>query len=332
MAWTHLALFSVGLGLGWLAGRVSSRLTAPLQPGASSAEGTEEEGTVPSLSSLSPVLPSGEAIVPLDQQLQRAQLAGQMAKEMAQFKAGFLARTSHELRSPINSVISLHQLILADLAEDPDEEREFIAQASQSARKMLELLDQLIKISKADHGTETLKLQPLSLEDVLAELELFTQLQARNRNVSLQIEPADPDVTVLADSAWLRQVLLSLVDLPLAVMQSGTVRLTSHADRTTQHLHIWIDDQRPASFWSEPVDLLSVLNQTTATEAHSKAELLKLGQFDRPSAGLTLLMAQTLLELMGGRLEILAAPTPDQPDPSTEEPLTRIQCTLPLAP
>ena len=66
----------------------------------------------------------------LKEELKQAQLAYQMAAQMSQFKAGFLARTSHELRSPLSSMIGLHQLILSDLCESPEEQKEFIKEVS----------------------------------------------------------------------------------------------------------------------------------------------------------------------------------------------------------
>ena len=59
----------------------------------------------------------------LSEQLKQTQLAYQMASEMSKFKAGFLARTSHELRSPLSTMIGTLQLILSDLCDDPAEER-----------------------------------------------------------------------------------------------------------------------------------------------------------------------------------------------------------------
>src|SRR5689334_21319694 len=66
------------------------------------------------------------------EQLRQVELAYRMASEMSQFKAGFLARVSHELRSPLNGMIGMHQLILSDLCDGPQEEREFVAQADES--------------------------------------------------------------------------------------------------------------------------------------------------------------------------------------------------------
>ncbi|WAL61662.1 sensor histidine kinase [Thermocoleostomius sinensis] len=333
MNWTNLALLNaglaVGMGLGLAIGR--SHRSRPLQSNL----------TTPSPSaSATPEVPSSELSSPevqtLTQQLQRTQLAYEMAREMAQFKAGFLGRTSHELRSPINTVISLHQLILADLAEDPAEEREFVNQANHAAKKMLAVLDQLIKISKTMHGTETLNLRSLDWQDVLMELEQFVQLQARNRNIRLQIEYPDSEIFVWADADWLRQSLLNLVDLPIALMPEGTIRLTSAVNQETQQLHLYIEDQRPASFWHEPVDLLSQLQQQStlldsSLDSSSKTALLDNVPPDLPTPGLLLLTTQMLLEFMGGRLEVLSVPSSPTSDQPNALRLTRIRCTLLLA-
>jgi signal transduction histidine kinase len=240
-------------------------------------------------------------------ELQRTRLAYQMAIERAQFQAGFLARTSHELRSPINSVISLHQLILADLADSPEEEREFIRQSAGAAEKMLGVLDQLIGVSKTAHGTEQMALQPLSLHDVLAEVKRLTHLQAQNRNLRLEMTMPDPDVYVLADPKWLQQVVLSLVDTPISLMREGTIRVTTGA--AGEQIYVEVEDERSAEFWQEPLDLLQVLKAGNADE------------MTLPSPGLSLLMNQTLIELMAGRLEMAEMPSASG--------ITRIRCWMP---
>ncbi len=254
-----------------------------------------------------------QEIQALKAELQRSRLAYQMAMEMAQFKAGFLARASHELRSPINSVISLHQLILNDLADDPAEERDFVAQSYGAAEKMLGVLDQLIHISKTAHGTEQLHLQPLPLQSILAEVKTLTYLQAQNRNLRLAIAMPNPEIYVLADPQWLQQVLMSLIDLPISLMQEGSIRVTTEAISASQEIRICIEDDRPLSFWSEPINLLQLLQANTSNPVES---------IPLPSPGLSLLMNQTLMELMGGKLEVLAVP-------SAESEVTQIQCSIP---
>jgi signal transduction histidine kinase len=336
MVWNNLAILGAGLGVGMLSGWIMGR-SQPQSNLSTSSSTTSPSTTSPSTTStvapsFNPEKPDRETEV-LKSQLQQAQLAYQMAKEMAQFKAGFLARTSHELRSPINSVLSLHQLILSDLCDSPDEEREFVAQAYAAAQRMLALLDKLIGVAKTTHGTEQLQIQPVSLEDVLMEVQSLTYLQAQNRGIQLEIEFPDSDFYVLADPKWLRQVLINLVDTPISLMQEGSVRLTSQLDTAAEVVRIWIEDQRPAKFWSEPIDGLYSFGPTEQVEPLSmlkKAEVLAEAGGRSPSPGLSLLINQTLIELMGGRLEVLATPSAETPLAEKEANLTRIQCMIPL--
>ncbi|MGL5880139.1 MAG: sensor histidine kinase, partial [Xenococcaceae cyanobacterium] len=92
----------------------------------------------------------------LKEELKQTQLAYQMAIQWSQFKAGFLARISHELRSPLSSLIGLHQLILSDLCESPEEQREFLSQAHQSALKLMRLIDEVVDIAKTSYGAKKL--------------------------------------------------------------------------------------------------------------------------------------------------------------------------------
>ena len=105
----------------------------------------------------------------LKEELKQTQLAYQMAAQMSQFKAGFLARTYHELRSPLTSLIGLHQIILNNLCESPEEERQFLTQAYDSAQKLMKLIDELVAVSQAEYGTAQLEIRPLQLASVLAE-------------------------------------------------------------------------------------------------------------------------------------------------------------------
>ncbi|XHX75955.1 MAG: sensor histidine kinase [Stenomitos frigidus ULC029] len=128
MDWTALGWLGLGLGLG-----LSSRWRSWRSPLAD-ASLTEH------------------LVEPEPSELQALQMAYQFATEMSQFKGGFLARTSHELRSPLNGMIGMHQLILEDLCDSPEEEREFIAQANESALKLIKLLDTVLDVARLEHG------------------------------------------------------------------------------------------------------------------------------------------------------------------------------------
>lgn len=234
------------------------------------------------------------------------ELAYRSALELAQFKSGFLARTSHELRSPLSGLIGAQQLVLSDLCESPEEEREFIAQANESALKLVKLLDQVITVSKAEYGTGKLEFQSVSISDVFDNVLSLTYLLAANRNLRLDIALPEPDLEVFVDRKTLEQVLVSLISSAIATMQEGTLKLSAQADAAFVYLEL--EDERPIEVWREAIDLL-------------KTEPAK--DLEPPSLGFSLLMNQTLIELMNGRLELGKLPL------APNETVTQIRCVLP---
>ncbi|MEH2388644.1 MAG: HAMP domain-containing sensor histidine kinase [Nostoc sp.] len=301
MNWSNLIYLGAGIALGIVLHRLFGRWLRPqASPNVSS--------------SLSPV--DQEDIPPISQQLQQTQLAYQMAREMSQFKAGFLARTTHELRSPLNGLIGLHQLILSDLCEDPAEEREFIAQAQERTLKLLKLMDEILNVARIEHGMNKLDIQPTPLAQILEEVHQLTYMLAANRNFPLQLLPADPEIYVLADYFWLRQIFISLIDTAISKMEEGSICISSSILPTNNSVNIWLDVPTHAILWSESIDLIK--SEDDLTQIDQKNAAL--------SPGMRLLINHTLVEVMGGKLEIL-------PSTIAKEPLqqvSRLQISIPL--
>ena len=248
----------------------------------------------------------------LKEELKQAQLAYQMAAQMSQFKAGFLARTSHELRSPLSSMIGLHQLILSDLCESPEEQKEFIAQAYRSALKLMKLIDEIVAVSKTEYGTNSLHLESLQLAEVFTEIGRITHLPAANRNLKLEIVSPDPEIYVFADRSRLIQLIFNLIDSGIALMKLGKIKMSA-TDITTDMVRIEIDLECPATLWQD----------SDASESnfhgHDLAEIRELLQEISLSANMKLQMSQTLIETMGGSLEFQ-----DLSDGDREQSLSRI--------
>lgn len=256
----------------------------------------------------------------LTEELKQTQLAYQMAAQMSQFKAGFLARTSHELRSPLNSLIGLHQLILSNLCESPEEEREFITQAYQSALKLMQLIDEIISVAKTEYGSNRLDLQSLQLTDIFDRVYSLTHLQAANRNLILAILPPDPSLYVLADRARLVQLIVNLIDSGISVMEEGKIAVTASSSSDSDWIEIAIDFQCPANIWNEQVDkddeveIISQHNPVNQKSPNTKQEIKQLIQEITLSPPMKLLLSQTLLETMGGHLEMLELPSANKDD------------------
>jgi hypothetical protein len=137
-------------------------------------------------------------------------------QQMTHFQAGFLGTASHELRAPINRIIGLHQLILEDLCEGPEEEREFLQQANQAIFEVLQNLDFLIQVSKLDIGAVTPKQEPIMLDGVFEKVQQLMEKKCLNRQCRLTVAVPPSSLLAEGDPHWLQQVLILLLDGALA--------------------------------------------------------------------------------------------------------------------
>ena len=297
MDWSNWVFLGFGLVLG-----IGSRWWKP-----SSAVEREEE----TVEAAQPEIDTSE-VENLRSQLDRLRLDYQMLADMVRYKAGFLARVSHELRSPLSGAIGAHQIILADLCNDTEEERDFLSKANESALKMVEMLEEIIKVSRVEEGKLPLKMRQFPLEDIFEEVYGLTYLQATNRNYPFNIEYPDPEIQIYTDFKILRQILVHAIETAISNMEEGSLNFLAQSIPSQNQVAIWLDSPCPVETWSDGIDFLK-------SEYPSTPESVP-----QLSAGLSVDIDRSLLELMGGRLEILAVP--QEGDTGY---VTRIQCLLP---
>jgi hypothetical protein len=137
---------------------------------------------------------------------------------------------------------------------------------------------------------------------------------AANRNFSLSVTLPEPEIYVLVDSRWLRQVLVNLVDTTISQMEEGSLYISCSIEESSNLGLIWLDVPSHAVTWSEPIDLMSLEGEFSPENA-----LL--------SPGMKLVLNHILLDLIGGKLELVANPTIKEVTQS----MTRLQISLPLA-
>jgi signal transduction histidine kinase len=261
----------------------------------------------------------------LKEELKQTKLAYWMATQIGQFKSGFLARTAHELRSPLSSLMGLHQIILSDLCENPQEEREFLAQSYEAAQKLIKLLDELIAVSKIEYGSIELEILPTPLTSVLSELQQFTTLQAKNRRLTLEVDFPTSELYLMVDRQYLLKILINLVDAAIGSLKEGKIRVSGFfkGDRPQGCINI----DCPLNIWSEPVDLLQLSSQSPTFLKPSSEEIKSFSQQVKLSPGMKFTIAQSLMETMGGHLDVL-----EMSLNADTETITRLQCWLPVVP
>ena len=236
----------------------------------------------------------------------QAKQASEEAAEASRLKSEFLAGTSHELRTPLNGIINFLKFILDDMADDPEEEREFIEQAHQSALHLLDLINDVLDLARIEAGKMEMDFDRVALDKVFVALDKKMRPLAEKQKLSFEIHlPANPDSILLYGShKRLLQILLNLVGNAIKFTHEGGV--TINADITRKKVSV---NQR------ECPGLLKVRVADTGIGVPLEKQhtlFQKFAQVDggRTKAyggtGLGLSISQTLVELMGGKIDFFS--------------------------
>lgn len=152
--------------------------------------------------------------------------ARENAEGAARVKASFLANMSHEIRTPMNGVLGFTELVLSgDLQPDQRRHVELIAESGHS---MMQLLNDILDVSKIESGKMRIALEPIDPRDTLrccADL-MAPIARAKGVDLSTAIDPSVPS-RVVGDPLRLRQVMLNLIGNAAKFTDSGSIAVTA---------------------------------------------------------------------------------------------------------
>jgi signal transduction histidine kinase/CheY-like chemotaxis protein len=148
--------------------------------------------------------------------------AKEAAEAASQAKSDFLAHVSHEVRTPLNAILGMNELILE--AQITDQQRRHLSVVQSAAHALLEMIDDLLDFSKIEAGKLELEREPFSLVAVVNDTLRSLALRAHRKGLELigRIHPDVPDILV-GDSCRLRQVLTNLVANAIKFTEKGEV-------------------------------------------------------------------------------------------------------------
>jgi signal transduction histidine kinase len=159
--------------------------------------------------------------------------------ESEQTKSELVSNVSHELRTPLASVLGFSSLML-DRDLPPDEMRRYLEVIRAEARRLAELLNDLLDIQRIEQGTIELRLEEVDLNDLLsAQVTLYS---AQSENHRLRLDPADDVLAVYADPDRLAQVIGNLLSNAIKYSPEGGVVEVS-ASLVGDEAWVWVRDE-----------------------------------------------------------------------------------------
>jgi signal transduction histidine kinase len=226
--------------------------------------------------------------------------ARQQAEAASRLKSEFLANTSHELRTPLNGVIGFLKLIMDGMADDPEEQGQFIEEAHRSAIHLLSIINDILDVAKIEAGKMQLDLNPIKLDDLLSDVENFIRPQSQQKSLSLEIlTPATRDeVVVLGNYQRLLQVMLNLLSNAVKFTHDGGITITAEVlpDKILVQ-----NQEKPGSVKISVADTgigVSLEKQDKLFQSFSQVDGSRTRQYG--GTGLGLAISQKLVEAMGG--------------------------------
>jgi signal transduction histidine kinase/CheY-like chemotaxis protein len=225
--------------------------------------------------------------------------AMEAAQAANQAKSEFLANMSHEIRTPMNGVLGMLGMLLdRELGET---EREYAATAQRSARALLDVINDILDLSRVEAGRLALEPVPFDLRAVIEDVVAQAAVQARDKELELLVRyPSEVPSRFVGDDGRIRQILVNLV--------GNAVKFTSRG-------HVAVDVARVGE--GDGVVTLELAVADTGVGIPAAAQQIIFEKFQQADgsttrlyggSGLGLAIVRELVGLMGGRVGVDSEP------------------------
>ncbi len=243
------------------------------------------------------VMICGDDVTHLEEIKKQLRIAKDRADAASAAKSAFVANMSHEIRTPLNAVLGFADVLRRGMAQSRDEEVEYLDLIHRSGRHLLELINNILDLSKIESGHLQLELLPFAVHRIVHDVVTVLQVRAQERGIQLLASyESDLPELIHSDPTKLRQIVTNLVGNAIKFTEIGKVTVALRVIRGRRPaLQIEVHD---TGIGMTPAQQAKVFN---AFEQADGSTTRRFG-----GTGLGLSISRQFAEALGGDLTVIS--------------------------
>ncbi len=220
-----------------------------------------------------------------------------LAKVANKAKSAFLANMSHDIRTPMNAIVGLCTLLDRD-SGDQEKVKEHVKQISLSSRHMLEIINDILDISKIETGETALNLSEINVSELIKEIDSIIRPQTKSKEQSFNIVVAVQEGLFLGDKLRIKRIMMNILTNAVKFTPEGgridfTVRQMARASKKYVRIQFIVKDTGVGMSQECQKNLFVPFSHgASAVDGESQG------------TGLGMPIAKNLVDLMGGTIAV----------------------------